>query len=273
VADKDYLSGLPQGGGTSSSSGMIGVPDGYSVPANDADFFKPGGSMSTGGMLFPTGQPHQPQYEDGSENVVRRMSVENLARLQSQMARVGLIGPSTKFRVGIPDPTTVTAYKKLLTIANNYAISDVQALDFLAENPEATGAQAVGADGSTAGGPTRSVHKQVNDPVFTDPLTARAVLRQTLEDRLGRAPTSDEYQRLRKQLSNSEGGQDVTTSITTTDGQGNSKTRSKPSDTTTDPSADVIADDMSRRGALGKEANTRQIGNGYYDAIASLIGG
>ena len=93
-----------------------------------------------------------------------------------------------------------------------------------------------------------------------------------MADRLGRAPTADEYYKFKQLLSNEEAGQDVTTQTTTSDGQGNTKTRVKRSDDTTDPTAADLADDFSRRGALGREANTVQAAR-YFDVIERLVRG
>lgn len=271
----NYFEGQPAGGGgPSTSGGFIGVPDDHSVPATLADYFKPGGATRVNGMEFPTNAPHVPQYRDGAEQNIRRLSAENLARLQAQLASVGLIGPETKFRVGVPDSTTVTAYKRLLEVANNYAISDSDALDLLAKTPQLRGdGTQIGPDGQVVGGPSKSVNTTVSDPVFTDAVTARATLRATLSDRLGRAPTADEYHRYRTLLSNEEAGQDVTTTITRTDGEGKSRTRVKRSDDTTDPSAAAVADDFSRRGKLGREANTHVAATDYFNIIDRLTGG
>jgi len=235
-------------------------------------------------MSMPTNAPHMPLYADGAEQAVRRMSVEDIARLQASLAKAGLIGPSTKFRVGMPDSTTVSAYKKLLETANNYAITDVEALDLLATKPQATGSQATGGtstSGGSAGGASAAqdlsrteTQTRTDDPVFTDPMTARATLRGTLSDRLGRDPTADEYHKFRTLLSNEEGGQDTTTTVTKYGKRGQVKSsRSTPSDRTTDPSADVIADDMSRTGKLGKEANTFQAATGFFGVLDRLTGG
>lgn len=274
-----YYGGAPTGAsaadqqGSPTAGSFIGVPDGYSVAPSLGDWFRPEQQI-----IGPQGQllgaaDRQPQYPDGYEDRLFDMTPEEIARLQAKLASAGLIGASTKFRVGIVTGTsdpTYSAFKKALGTANRYGVNVDDAVNFLAANPEVRGD---GTPVDATGGPSRSVNKTISDPVLTDPLTARATLRSTLEDRLGRAPTSDEYHQFRTLLSNAEGGQDVTTTISTTDGEGHSKTRVKRSDPTSDPSAATVADDFSRKGALGKEANTRTAGVDYYDAIASLIGG
>lgn len=286
-ADK-YTSGYEAatGGGsddsTTSSGSFIGVPKGYSVPANYADAFKPGGMAYSNpggpGMMQPSGMPHQPQYPAGAENDIRQLSTENLARLQGQLAIAGLIGPETRFRVGIPDSTTINAYKTLLGVANNYAISETDALQMLKEKPSLLGNQvSVDAQGNLVGGTGASLahtetRTDTNDPMFTDPVTARGVLRDTLQQRLGREPTADEYHQFRHLLRNKEGGQDVTTTVTKYGKRGQVKSSvSTPSDNTTDPSAADVADDMSRRGDLGREANVVRAAS-FMDIIARRVG-
>lgn len=279
AADK-YLAGQPTASKPAQAApaggeDMLGVPDGYSVPPTLGDWFRPERQVFAGGNLVGATSTF-PQYPEGAEQRIRNLSVENLARLQGQLATVGLIGPETRFRVGVPDSTTITAYKRLLEVANNYAISDSEALDMLARTPSMLGGDVtLDEDGNpimaAEEGPTRTVNKTITEPTFTDPLTARAIVREAMQARLGRAPTADEYQDFRKLLSNSEAGQDVTTTVTTTDGKGHSKTRVKHSDDTTDPSADVLADQFTRKGKLGREANTVQAAS-FMDVIARRVG-
>jgi hypothetical protein len=265
----------PPGGAASPSgdgSGFIGVPDNNpGAPPSLGDWFRPEQQISTPGMLLGAA-PRAPKYPDGTEDSLFDMGPEAIARLQADLASAGLIGPSTKFRVGVvmgtTDPT-YAAFKKALGTANTMGTTWEEAVNYLAKTPQVQG------DGTVVGapnGPSTSVNTTTSDPVLTDPVTARATLRTTLEQRLGRAPTADEYHQFRSMLTNSEGGQDVTTVTNTPDGQGNITRHVKHSDPTSDPSAADLADQFSRRGKVGKEANTHQIATDYYGAVASLIG-
>jgi len=312
------LGGFPGNGGNDGTTptakpGMIGVDDDWSVPAVPSDYFKPGGSVqgnplsggnvNGGGMSMPTNAPHLPQYRDGAEQAVRRMSVENIARLQGQLSKAGLIGPETKFRVGMPDSTTVSAYKKLLETANNYAISDVEALNLLATTPQARGdGKTRGANGDWTSAAERAEAKRAaadkeaksqaeaqaaanvdlsavrtqtsrSEAMLTDPLTARETVRRVMETELGRAPDAAEYKRFVANLRDQEAGDDVSTTTSVYGRKGRLKSSSTArADDTQDVTPDVLASQMVRSGALGKERNTKMAGVDYYQAAMSVLG-
>jgi hypothetical protein len=169
---------------TSGAKLYLGVPDDYSVPANEGDFFRPGGSQMAPGMdqsLVPSGTPHLPQYATGQENAVLGLSVENIARLQARLATAGLIGPKTKVRVGMADNATMSAYKALLTFANRYAISETDALAMLESNPVING------DGSASGAssaPTTSTSTNTSTTNLTS-LDAEQIANTAYQDALG----------------------------------------------------------------------------------------
>jgi hypothetical protein len=217
-----------------------------------------------------------------SSNVLA-MPPEQLAVLQAQLHAAGFL-PSTYTPTGTLDDDTRKALLELKRTSSATGLSD---LDTLRQTLETKAQAAAGAYGdSYTGGssgaaavdesPAVSVNKTITEPIFTDPMTARAVVRQAVEARLGRAPTSEEYHRFNKLLRNSEGGQDVTTtrSVTKpgeTDNDSRTTTRVNRSDDTTDPTADVLADDFTRRGKLGREANTVTAAS-FMDVIARRVG-
>ena len=198
---------------------------------------------------------------------VSSLPPEQLAVLQSQLSKAGLT-PSTYTPTGTLDDETKAALLELKRTAQSTGLSDMETLRTRI-NTQAMVA-AGGVDGT---GPSTTTNKTITEAQFTDPMTVRAMFRQTLTDRLGREPTAGEYQRARKLISNSEGGQDVTTTVTRNDGQGNTVSRVKHKDDTTDPSPDVILDDYSRRGKLGREANTFTAATDYLGVIDRLTGG
>ena len=217
-----YLNNLPTvaapaAGQGDTSKGPIGVPKGYTVPAGSTghegdygDYFRKGGhatvSQGVSGMdqlEVPTGPAsHAPLYSKGAQDVIRNLSVESLARLQGQLAQVGLISKGSKFRVGVPDPTTMSAYTKLLAVANNYAISDTQALDFLKTNPQVS----IKADGSvgpaadtTSTEPSTTTQTSTSTASFTG-LDARTAAMSAFQSALGRDAKPKAIKALHKAL-------------------------------------------------------------------------
>lgn len=275
----DYLGDFPGGGGgdTGQQPSYIGVPKDYVRPVDQTSLS--GHAYDLQGQVGLT-----PLYKTGDEE--RRLaglSAEELARLQGRMAQVGLIGPSTRFRLGQMDTPTLSAYRSLLSLANRYGWSDSDALDAIGQNPQLKGSQVtVDANGNlvaASAGPHKetTTQKTITDPVYTDPATAREALRQQWEQSFGRAPTAAEYRRYAHRLRAAEAGADVTTQRTTTqyDATGratDSTTHVSRQDDTTDPSAATVADQMSRQGKLGRERNTRMVGVDYFGAIMNLPG-
>lgn len=202
---------------------------------------------------------------------VQSLPAEQMATLQAQLAQAGFTTESYT-PTGTLDDETRKALLELKRTASATGVDDLTALRTTLETKAQVEAGILPGGDGTAGGPSRSVNKTITEPVFTDAMTARATVRDAMRARLGREPTADEYHQFRNLLSNSEAGQDVTTQVTRTDGQGNTTTRVKRSDDTTDPSPDTVADDMLRRGELGKEANTVTAAS-FFDIIAGKVGG
>lgn len=197
------------------------------------------------------------------------LPAEQLAMLQAQMVQAGLT-PSTYLPSGTLDDETRAGLLELKRTASATGTSDVDTLRTMIQTKAQAAAGTLGG-GSGDGGSAGS--KQIIEPQFTDPLTARGVLLDAMTQRLGRAPTSDEYHQFRHLLSNAEGGQDVVTQTPVgTDKKGRTITRVTRSDNTTDPSATDVADDYLSRGKLGREANTVRAAD-YFDIIARKVGG
>lgn len=120
----------------------LGVPEGYTAErveyVDNPDQFGPGEPLAI------TRQA-QPRYFDGAEFVPARLGPEKIARIQSVLAQVGLIGPKTAFRLGVWDETSRNAYKNLLEFANSYGVDESEALDLYSQSV------AVRGDGATAG--------------------------------------------------------------------------------------------------------------------------
>jgi hypothetical protein len=262
-----------------------------------------GGMSSTGGSdddglgpnygLTGNSQPglRSPDAIDSPRNVlnittsvgVSAMPPEELAQIQAMLRRAGYTTEGYT-PTGTLDDETVKGLQELKRTASATGMSDLDTLRQTLETRAQAEAGAYGADlaGGSSGGaavdnsPQVSVNKTITEPVLTDPMTIRAMFRATLEERLGRAPTADEYQKARKMIQNSEGGQDVTTtrSVTRpgeTANDSRTTTRVTRSDNTTDPSPDVLLDDMSRRGKLGREANTVTAAS-LFDVLANRVG-
>lgn len=226
-----------------------------------------GGGFSLGdaqsGLRSPDAIDQPDNYLTITNTVgVQSLPPEEMADLQAALKQAGLT-PDGFQTSGVLDGDT---QKALLELKRNAQASGMSDMDTLRTRIATAAASAAG--GGSQYAPTRSI----TEPVFTDPLTARGVLRDAMTARLGRAPTSDEYHQFRTMLSNSEAGQDVSDSRTHVNKNGVVVTKTTHSDDTTDPSAADIADDYLSRGDLGREANTVQAAN-YYDVIARRIGG
>lgn len=266
---------------TEAGDGFIGVPDGYTIPATFGDWFRPDRAVTdSAGTIGAT--PSMPKYANGIEASLLDFTQEDIARLQIRLSKAGLIGPETKFRLGQvlgTSDATYTAFKKLLGAANTRGVGWDSMLTKLESQPQSRGdGKTMGADGRwTSGGATSQKRTEtrtdVNEAMFTDPATARDTLRTAMESRLGRAATADEEARFRANLRAEEAGDQVTTTTSKYGRTGNLKsTVSTQLDDTSDASASTVADDFTRQGKLGKEANTRMTGVDYYGSILSLPG-
>ena len=212
---------------------------------------------------------------------VSALPPEQLAMLQAQLLRGGFM-PSTYSPTGTLDDDTRKGLLELKRTSQATGMSDLDTLNTVINTRAQAAAGAYGSDLASGGAavdnsPSVQVNKTITEPVFTDPITARGILMDTLQARLGRAPTSEDYDQFKRLLQSSESGQDVTTVRQTTrpgktDNDSRTTQRVTHSDDTTDPSASDLAEDMSRRGRLGREANTVQAAS-VFDVIARRVGG
>jgi hypothetical protein len=214
------------------------------------------------------------------------MPPEQLAVLQAQLHAAGFL-PSTYTPTGTLDDDTRKALLELKRTASATGLDDISTLRQTLETKAQAAAGAYGQDyadssGGSSGGvapdmsPSVSVNETITEPIFTDPMTARGLVRDAMEARLGRAPTSEEYHQFRQMLRNKEGGQDVTTtrSVTKpgeTDNDSRTTTRVNRSDDTTDPDPSTVAEEFTMRGKLGREANTVTAAS-FMDVIARRVG-
>jgi hypothetical protein len=182
----DLLSTAPTAPAADSGDdlGFIGMPKGY-VPVRPGV----GGPVSIrqaerGVQYGPVITP--PRYRMGDEMEPRSYSAEMIARLQQQLAAAGLIGPETRFRVGVWDSTSVNAYKNLLGYANQGGISREDALQALLTAPQARGAEGI------LGGTAPRFEQRLNAYEFTDPARVRQTAEAAFQAALGRKPKKDE---------------------------------------------------------------------------------
>lgn len=172
--------------------GYIGMPKGY-VPT------KPGvgGPVSIRqaerGVQYGT-QITPPKYKVGAEMEPRSYSPEMIARLQQQLAAAGLIGPSTRYRLGVWDATSTNAYKQLLTHANRGGMSREDALTELLMAPQVKG-DGTSADGGSGGGAMSVPQGRLNTYEASDPASVRQTAEQAFKQALGRKPNKDELAR------------------------------------------------------------------------------
>lgn len=118
----------------------LGVPEGYTVPGpKTADVL----GVS---VRVPGTQMVQPRYRSGDEFTPARLPPDRIAAAQRALLSAGLIGPKTKFRVGVWDEPTRSAYKNLLEFANTYGYTEDQALEVYAQSPEVNASGITGAD-------------------------------------------------------------------------------------------------------------------------------
>lgn len=195
--------------------GFIGMPKGY-VPTRPGY----GGPVSPAQAerLAAGGRTREPQitpprYKTGAEMEPRSYSPEMIARLQQQLAGAGLIGPSTRYRLGVWDSTSVNAYKQLLGYANQGGLSREDALQQLLTAPQLKGAQAVGEDGVMGGGGSAGpqvLGGQLRTYEASDPASVRQTAEAAFRQALGRKPKKDELDKFVSQfLGQERGAQDV----------------------------------------------------------------
>jgi len=177
------------------SSGPIGVPSDYETRPWEYKFapFDPSiprrfgetasqelrrgdmTSVSTG-----KGGDDKWPYYDGDEFFPGQLPPESVAALQRKMAEIGLLSPSTRFRLGVWDDASRKAYRLLLAYANQQGMNYKQALTHM----EATGMNfTVDELGNII-----PVDQQTRAPLVTqttDPEELKLVFRKAVIDTLG----------------------------------------------------------------------------------------
>lgn len=168
--------------------GYIGMPKGYVATRT--------GPISIRQAERGQGRIATPRYKVGSEMEPRSYSPENIARLQQQLALAGLIGPETRFRLGVWDSTSINAYKNLLAYANQGGTSREDALQALVSSPRLKPGEDGSLGGGAGGGATApQFSTRLNTFERSDPASVRQTAEQAFKQALGRKPRKDELER------------------------------------------------------------------------------
>jgi hypothetical protein len=163
--------------------GFIGMPKGYVATTGTPYTGGPMGLDQIARRSIPQIKP--PKYRTGSEMSPGSKSPELIARLQQQLAMAGLIEPSTRFRLGVWDQPSISAYRELLAFANRNGIDREQALQTYLANPAMKPGEMLGGGGAQQS--TRLNTFEASDPAGVRQ-TAEAAFKQTL----GRKPSKAE---------------------------------------------------------------------------------
>lgn len=106
----------------------IGVPEDYEVPER-----RPPSAIWGNRLAVPA---QKPRYFTGDEWTPASMSPEDRARLQRLMEAAGVFAPGTRFRLGVWDDASRTAYSDLLAFANGAGLSVEQAMQQWSQSVE-----------------------------------------------------------------------------------------------------------------------------------------
>jgi len=176
----------------------LGVPEDYIVnrpldPSNIVDAVRGDVAPVTGAPLT-FAQP--PRYFTGDDLLPATLSPEKIALLQRDLVNAGLIGPKTKFRLGVWDDASRSAFRNLLEYANASGLDQKQALQRYGQ------AEQMGGAGSDGAGSTR----QPLVTKVTNPDDLRAVADTVARAKLGRKLAPDEVDRFVKAFQGREAG-------------------------------------------------------------------
>ncbi len=268
------------------SENPLGIPAYTATPDDDGDKFfgvsddylatvqRPGNpNVRTPDRVDPGFTQVAPRYGPDTAPNLADLPSEIVTKIQRSMRIAGLIGKETVLARGMVDNNTQAAWEELLSISNRQGLDWQTTLSRLTTDPTS------GREFTTPAG-TRTSQTTRNVSV-TDPMTARTQARQTWQSRLGRAPTSKELSAFEDALNAYEKANPSTTTTDTTsvtldngtqDDEANVENAATTTSMTT-PTADVFADEYTRKGKLGVEANTRTAGTDYFDAVLRLVGG
>lgn len=180
---KELLNSGPDDGGAEDDTAFIGVPDGYQFL--DTSRVPTPGSPAAFRMVENGDMPHPapPQYPKGSELSLRGMSPEAIARIQQGLSLAGLIGPDTRYHLGVADPTTISRYRTLLGYANQGGVTAEEALQELIANP---------VDNAGSSSLKRNTSTSVNTVTLQDPATLRAAAHAAFKSATGRGRQVDD---------------------------------------------------------------------------------
>jgi hypothetical protein len=251
VSFEEWKAAQGGGGGSASTKDITGAFAVTGMPTN-----------TLSGLRSPDRIDDHEDLEITTSLGVQKLPAEQMVQLQTMLQNAGLTPDGFKVS-GNLDPDTKKALLELKATSRSTGLSDLATLQ-RAINTQTS----LAATGGSEYTPTATV----TEPTKLDAVTVRGMFRDVLQQRLGREPTADEYHDARKKVSASAGGQDVTTNTPSMGKDGTVTTRVTHSDDTEDPSPADVLDDMSRRGALGREANTVTAAS-FFDVIANRVGG
>lgn len=233
----------------------LGVPEGYAAPGR-----VPASPIQADRVAS---YPQMPRYTEAHILGPRFYAAEDIARLQAEMARIGLYGKKPRYLNGKWDEFSQAAYEKVLIYANQGGITKDQALTELADS----GVENLFADEVAFTGTKRQRDKRVD---LTNPQEARTRLRAVLREELGRSPSRAEYEQFVAALSGAERANPVVADQAVRYDQG----EAIGSDTTTSggvtPEAfteEFVIEDP----ALSAERNSFTRDTDYYQAAMSVL--
>lgn len=132
---EDLLAAGPSGGGAPAATQgprPIGVPDDYAVPSGNPRLGVRFGGGGLFDMQWGVEQPLQtPRYMEGDEWMPASTSPGRIAELQQQMVDAGIL--KGKYRIGVWDQSSRTAYRSLLEVANGAGVDQTEALRMWSE--------------------------------------------------------------------------------------------------------------------------------------------
>lgn len=251
--------GQQQVGGQQGAQKYIGVPDTYSVSANQTGRFGP---LKTGYVLAKT--PVPPRYVTGAEYRPRFLAPERIAALQQTLARSGLIGPKQTYRIGVWDETSASAYRKVLAYANQGGIDEDTALTEIAFNAQSGRGQLVQGDGSLVGA-GGDVGRAGRTQTLTPAVTLEQQVQQSARARLGRKLRASEVKRFVSVYQGLERGVNAQELAA-----GDMNAAGQNAVLTPPPSPDVAASQFLDNGFATEEAGQNTLG--YLDALKQLVG-
>lgn len=184
------------------TAGPIGVPDDYvaTVPYQLGG----GGVRSANAAEHWAGKTHDvaPRYFDGDEYAPGSQSPSEIVELQRAMARIGLLGPNTRFRLGVWDEPTAKAYRSLLAYSNQQGVDFRVAMMNLISTGGNYTVDKFGNIMSVEEAEAVDINKLPTKT--TDPEELKMVFRQAVIDTLGQGWSEDKLQQMAAQYNQME---------------------------------------------------------------------